>query len=470
MAHFHALWRDTRSAFSQQRTWERAQVLAASAVACLGRHTVTGLLTTSAQEQRDWTAAYRLFERDRVEAEAFWQPARRSAVALVPPEQPVVAVLDDTLTRKCGRKVAGTAWRRDPLGPKFRVNLVWGQRFLQVAVAVPADDGSVRAIPVDLQHCPTPRKPGKQASADALRQYKIEQAQCRLPAVAARRIQALREALDADPGGETRPLLVAVDGGYTNRTTFRQVPERTALVGRVRKDAVLYAPPAVTAGRGRRRCYGDRVPTPEALRQDANLPWQQVSAYAAGKWHTVDIKVIDPVRWRGCGATNMRLVILRPLAYRPTPHHRLLYREPAYLLCSDPTYSSQQIVTAYLWRWEMEVAFREEKTLFGLGEAQVRTAAAVANVPTFLAGVYAYLHLAALQGGTGIPALPRPKWQHASAVTRTTTGQLQGRARAELWAHALGVNLTDFLQHPSSNTKSEKMPPNPFAAVVYAQK
>lgn len=40
--------------------------------------------------------------------------------------------------------------------------------------------------------------------------------------------------------------------------------------------------------------YGESLPTPEALRQDDTLAWQQVHAYAAGERHVFDVK--DTVR------------------------------------------------------------------------------------------------------------------------------------------------------------------------------
>ena len=46
--------------------------------------------------------------------------------------------MDNTLLRKRGKKIPGVGWIHDPLGPKFRRNLVWGQRMLQFSTAVPA--------------------------------------------------------------------------------------------------------------------------------------------------------------------------------------------------------------------------------------------------------------------------------------------------------------------------------------------
>lgn len=65
--------------------------------------------------------------------------------------------MDDTLIRKRGRKVYGTGWKRDPLGPSFCSNFVWGQRFLQISAALPDQPiiGQARGIPIDLTHAPS---------------------------------------------------------------------------------------------------------------------------------------------------------------------------------------------------------------------------------------------------------------------------------------------------------------------------
>ena len=94
-----------------------------------------------------------------------------------------------------------------------------------------------------------------------------------------------------------RRLLVAVDGAYTNRTVFGDIPERTCLIGRIRKDAKLFMPPHFGGiGRGRPRVYGIQIPTPEQIRQDESIPWQTSNAYAAGKVHSFDVKVVGPIR------------------------------------------------------------------------------------------------------------------------------------------------------------------------------
>src|SRR5260370_19441036 len=138
MAGWNALFDQARPAFSQQRTCERARTLGLSALTCLGRHTLSGLLCTAGQQFRDWSAAYRLFERERLDGDALWRVPLGGVLDTLPLTSPVVALIDDTLLRKRGRHIPGTSWRRHPLGPPFTDNFILASRFLQISLALPA--------------------------------------------------------------------------------------------------------------------------------------------------------------------------------------------------------------------------------------------------------------------------------------------------------------------------------------------
>lgn len=454
----------------QQRTFERARTLAMSSLVGLGRRTVSGMLCASSQQFTDWSAAYRLFERERFDTDGMFAPVRHEVLKRLEPSEPLVVIMDDTLIRKGGRKIHGASWRRDPLGPPFCSNFVWGQRFLQVSAALPdaAVAGRARAVPIDLIHAPSAAKPGKRASEQVWAEYRTLQQSMKVSSVGVSRMAKLRANVDEEH--KQRKLIASVDGGFTNRTFFRNLPHDTVAIGRIRKDARLFLPPSSQNGasRGRRCYYGEAMPTPEQIRRDASIQWKTVQAFAAGVTHSFEVKTIAPIRWLGTGAQDIRLVVVRPLAYRPRKGAHLLYRNPVYLICTDPHLPLDRLLQSYLWRWEIELNFRDEKTVLGVGESQVRTKEAVQAVPAFIVAAYAFLLLAGTDSQNAIPTLPAPKWRTANPQARVSTVGLLGILRAQLWGKALGVNLPNVAGCKQADTNPFLFQNSLQSAVCYA--
>ena len=439
-----------------------------SNLVCLGRHTVTGLLGTAGCQFKDWSADYRLYSHNRVKVGALFQPVRRALTAKLSQSAPAVVALDDTRLRKTGRKTHGVAYTRDPLGPPFRVNFIKAQRFVQLSMALPLDDqGQARMIPVDLVHAPSPKKPSLRSGPEERAQYHKLQRQTSLAQVGADRLNLLRQELDQD-GFRQKALWSVVDGSYTNGALLKRLPPRTELIGRIRSDAKLYYLPEREERRsGRKRDYGRQAPTPEQARRDPSIPWRQVKAFAAGKVHSFRVKTIAPLRWRVAGRRhNLRLIIIAPLAYRISKESRLCYRRPAYLICTNPHAPLEQALQAYLWRWDIEVNFRDEKSLLGVGEAQVRHVNSVEAVPALAVAAYAILLIAAVEkyGAAGVPTLlPPPKWRKHKPK-RATTQCLINHLRAELWSQA--IRFSGFVNNNSAHTKPQK-PSLPLASALF---
>jgi hypothetical protein len=169
---------------------------------------------------------------------------------------------------------------------------------------------------------------------------------------------------------------------------------------------------------------------------------------------------------------NLRLLIIEPLGYRLRKNSKILYRKPAYLLCTDPSVSCQEIVQAYVWRWEIEVNHRDEKTTLGVGQAQVRHPAASARVPAFLVACYAMALLAAHHVTRTHPnheALPKPLWQKKGDPHRPSFQHIVQSIRAELYAPDLGItHFSNFANRHASVTNAHKYKPNIADAVLYA--
>jgi hypothetical protein len=470
---FDKLFRECSPAFKQSRSAIRAHNLAYGLLNCLGKHTVSGMITSSGQQFVDWSSVYRLFQGDRINIDYLFSVVRKTLIEKeLKADDKIYSHMDDTIFKKTGKKIVGTSWKRDPLGPPFHTNFIWGQRFLQLSISLPERPGQSRsrAIPLDLHHCPTAKKPRKTDSEELWNNYKEEKKKTNLSLQGVERIKVLRKNIDSQ-GAEDRQLVVSVDGSFTNENVLKNLPERVTLIGRIRKDTSLHKLPDKSENSvGRRRVYGDLIPKPEEIRKSDQYPWQEVKAWATGKTHKFNIKVIDNLRWRKAGNRNLKLVMIRPLSYRLTKKSRLLYRKPAYLICTDTELEIEKLLQAYLWRWEIEVNFREEKTLLGCGQAQVRTKDPVEKLPAFIVAVYALLQLAAHRvrekGNTN--QLPKAKWYPNKKNKRETTGDILNTFRAQLVAKSMDINFYDFvnLQHSLRNTKNY-VDPNHSACFYY---
>ena len=188
------------------------------------------------------------------------------------------------------------------------------------------------------------------------------------------------------------------------------------------------------------------------------------------------VKTLAPVRSTIAGEKyTLRLIVIEPLGYRLRKNSKILYRKPAYLICTDPAMPLQQIVQTYVWRWEIEVNHRDEKYILGVGQAQVRGPLAVGRVPAFLVASYAMTLLAAHQvisvGHNRTKGCQSLRGKRKEKQNRPSFQHIIQCMRAELWAHALGTdNFSGFVTRHARGTNAKKFEPNVADAVLYANK
>ena len=419
---------------------------------CIGRRTITGMLSAAGREQHDWSADYRVFSRGRFQPSDMFGLVEDRLLERLPTGQAVVTALDDTKCRKTGTKIPGVSYQRDPMSPPFHTNFIRAQRFIQLSLMMPLDvnaPAAVRGFPIRFRHVPPTRRPGAKATLEDLAAYRRLQKTQNLSVAGAHIIKECRDDLDAR-GSAERPLVVSVDGSYTNQTILKGLPARTCLIGRIRKDAKFFYPPVQQPGRGRRRSYGEPAPTPEVLLQDDTIPWSKVRVWASGKYHDCEYKTISSILWRKAGPGRLlRLIVIRPLGYRLTNHSRLLYRQPAYLICTNPDLPLQTVIQDYFWRWDIEVNHRDEKQLIGVGQAQVRSDLSVELVPAFAVASYSMLLLASAQTHgfeATLPTFTVPRWRSRSVSqqNRITTGQMLAELHHSQHFHTPSAPLPNF--------------------------
>jgi hypothetical protein len=157
------------------------------------------------------------------------------------------------------------------------------------------------------------------------------------------------------------------------------------------------------------------------------------------------------------------LVVIKPLGYRLRKGSKPLYRQPAFLICTDPNLEIQILLQAYVDRWEIECNHRDEKSLIGVAQGQVWSPLAVTRLPQFQVAIYSLLLLASiLTYGFQRAAdyLPLPLWRRKSI--RPSVLDLLNLLRDQIFARLMSdpptSTITDFAALLPADTKSPKPP------------
>ena len=109
-------------------------------------------------------------------------------------------------------------------------------------------------------------------------------------------------------------------------------------------------------------------------------------------------------------------------------------RQPAFLVAVGADADLHDLIQAYFARWQIEVNFRDEKSLLGLGEAQLWNPESVHREPALLVACYSCLLLASIMvfGDRRSPALePLPRWR-SDRPKRPSTRELLRTLRAQV--------------------------------------
>ena len=444
---FLAIVQDWRAVFPQQRTFQRGVRQALGSLVCLGRRCLSRIIWTNGGQNRSWSAEYFLHSRCHWEPQQLFRPILKGALTYCP-QRLVGVALDDTRLRKTGRSIPQAFYQRDPLSPPFHVNLLLGLRFLQASLLVPlhrTTQVGTRALPIRFEEVSRVKRPGKKATEEMKKQYREAAKQRNLSRSFVEMGKQLRQELD-QAGARDKILVLAGDGSFCNRTCFGQIPERSVLLVRARKDAKLcFRAPADS-----RRFYGVEKFTPEQVRKDDSRGWKTTKIFYGGKRRKARYKEVADVYWqRGAGQRPVRLIVIAPTPYRKSQSKKLYYRDPAYLLTSDRRSSLKQLLQIYFDRWQIEVNHREEKDTLGVGQAQLWNVTSVPKQPVLAVASYSALLLASLQAfgaERGKPYAELPKWRRKarrpSCLDLITLLRKEMTQQPQLLA-PLGFTITD---------------------------
>lgn len=417
-----------RPAFRQERPFQRSGALLVGWICAFGRHTLTQVLLALGMGDTDWTAFYRLFSRGRVDYEVLARTVLAETLAQAPATAPYLVGIDATQIPRHSRTMPGTSWLRHPGTAIFRAGIHRAQRFVHLAwLPLPAPAGYSRAVPLRFD----PAFPTKAVPAPG------HPPQTEWAAGLAALIW-LRQELDA-LGRSAQLVLGLGDGADSTGPLWAGLPARVVLLARCAKNRALYALPREQdqPARGRRRQDGERRPRPDAWLLE-RTGWQRTEVTVRGRTIPLSFRVEGPCLVRGAPDQPLFLLVVKGSdprrGYRPRPaRFWLVSAVPNRTGDWTLPWPADQLL-AWAWqRWELEVAHRELKTSFGLGEPQCWSpTAAVLSVQWTVWG-YAVLVLAGLHAwGLGSGPVPGPgRWWRGAG--RWSLARLWQGYRQELW-------------------------------------
>jgi hypothetical protein len=261
---------------------------------------------------------------------------------LVPIGAPLVIAVDDTLFRRCGRRVHAA---------------YWGLRRL-------VEGGQRQPETVARQHVRGRGGRGHAAvSGPARRAAGPDPAVCKGGPAKTVLARELVEVIAAAARG--RMVHVVADGAYLC-TELRRLPPQVTLTGPLRSNSGLWQvhpdldnPPRLR-GRGRPRVYAARIGTSDQFA--ATVPATPVAVTRYRRTTTVQVHY-QRCLWRGVfGARPVRVLVITEPG-----------KPDLALVTTDLTTPVAGIVERYAGRWAIEVAFEEAKQITGVGEARNRT-------------------------------------------------------------------------------------------------
>lgn len=337
-------------------THETFRALAVGFLRCIATHTVTGCLVAS---QMSWSwhhsRAHRFFSRARWSADELGLRLAKLVVArLVADGQTIEVAVDDTLLKRCGRKVFGRHLHYDASSKAPGRSLAQGNCWVVLGIVVrpPFMDRPV-CLPV-LFRLWRPKNPQRTKVLLA----------CEL-------VERLAERL---PG---RRIALCGDCAYATKA-MKGLAEKVTLTARLRSNAALHEPKPPRSGkRGRPREKGDRLGSLAQIADDPGRAgeWQEREVVRYGKRETVSALIVGCLWYSVLGGKPVNLVLVRDEG--TSTGYDLA------LITTDLVAGAACIIERYAARWSIEVAFEDSKQLAGVGEARNRVRAAVERTAPF---------------------------------------------------------------------------------------
>lgn len=418
------------------RTFARAVLLRYGTLLAVGPRTVTAALRAVGRGDDPHFGTYhRLLNRAR------WSPLALGRLLLglivsacLAPEAPLLLVIDETLERRRGRKIAWRGWLRDPVrSGAGKPVLSQGVRWLCLAILVPVPwRGRLGALPFLTVPVLAPATSANARGAPGKRhRTTIDRARTLV-----RLVQRWQPARD---------LILVGDGGFAATPLGHacRARPRTTRGTRLRLDAALSdpPPPPVPGTRGPKPKQGARQPNRKARLADPATAWQEATV----PWYGGQAKPLDPATgtapWHRSG-------------HDPLPLRWVLLRDPAGTLpptarcCPDPAVDATQAVARFVARWNREVTLAEARAHLGMETQRQWSTTAIGRTTPCLLGLFSrVVLLAKTLHPAALPTRQAARYAKEEATFADALAAVRGHLRAH-WNCQESATDPDLLQTP----------------------
>jgi hypothetical protein len=372
-------------------SWQTFTYLACGWALARDRHTITTYLwLTGATAVKHFSRFYVFLGCPRYDRRwQLWGTVIRRAAHVVPDDEVIRVIFDDSTKNKAGRQIEGSDRYRNGAGSaRQEYRTLRGLNFV-----------------LGIMPLPLKRWPGRRLSVPVGFELYLKPAQAHKLNVPYRsRSQLARDILDFAakplPG---RHLRTVADGGYATKDYVRHVPEAVHAVGRFPISAKLYELPPKPSQkrRGAPRKKGNLIGSPKTLAK-TDTGWAPHPSEAGaevqagcGRWHSV------------LPGRLIRVVVVRRDATRcpKKPGQRKPPPPVEAFFTTDLSLSTDAILSEYSDRWAVEIELRDANAFAGLGQDQCRKRQRIIGANTFrfvMAAARTLWFLDQVERGTGV--------------------------------------------------------------------
>jgi hypothetical protein len=359
-------------------TLSRFTALMTGLIVSMGRRTVSHALVAMQRiSEGHWSNYHRLYSSAKYSMWTLAAVLVRQVVALLPADAVIELVADDTVDGKEGKHVWGKSAHRDPVrSTQSKTAIKYGHKWLAVCVLVHLKGWDRPwALPILCGLCLPPgiaEKTGRRAkTASQITRQML--------------IRLMRWLPD-------RKFILTGDYQVVTHQTVEfahRHADRVTVIGRLRGDANLYAPPKNPKAKsptGALRKKGRKLPSPKKRIGELQAVTKEVAWYGGSRrkvrhvteqalWYDNHGNSVTPIRWV-CVLGDEKQGL-----------------DDAFFFCSDVTMGAEKIIEHYARRWNIEVTFEESRALLGLETTRHWCRQSVLRVTPLLLGLFSAVTL-----------------------------------------------------------------------------